>query len=289
MRFHHNWVHNFNDDGLIVAGVPGTTNARIYQNVITQCLTALSFSGNAVGQIYIFRNLFDIRLPTLGIRPGREGPLRQGHFYKEGTAEGPFDLFHNTCIVLDAGGLGAALEDIAPAGFGHYRSLVGADRRRAYNNIFVAVFSKPDEAKAIAFLPPSGFAGPTNGNTYHRFGSGPAAKFRVTTTGSASTPYQELSDYTLAESPQEQNGQSTDPLFKSFDPTGTPQPSDDLRLESESPAHDSAVILPDELAWMDIEAGGFWFLPSRDRGCYRHGVDRMRVGVDGLRTFPRVD
>ncbi|WP_132286794.1 hypothetical protein [Kribbella sp. VKM Ac-2568] len=234
-------MHNFTDDGLIVAGVPGTRNARIYQNVITQCLTALSFSGNAVGQIYIFRNLFDSRLPTLGTRPGNDGPLRQGRFHKEGTAEGPFDLFHNTCIVLDAGGIGTALEDIAAAGFGHYRSLVGADRRRAYNNIFVAVFSKPNEAKAIAFLPPSGFAGPTDGNTYHRFGSGPAPNFRVPTAGSASKPHQELSDYILAESPQEQSRQSTDPLFKSFDETGTPQPGDDLRLESGSPAHDSAV------------------------------------------------
>ena len=98
--------------------------------------------------------------------------------------------------------------------------------------------------------------------------------------------YPDLADYVQAESPQEQNGQSNDPAFKSLDTPGSPQQGDDLRLKAESTARDSAVPLPEELQEMDIEAGGFWFRPSRDRGCYRHPSDRMRVGVDGRRRFP---
>ncbi|MFG1621527.1 hypothetical protein [Kribbella sp. NPDC049227] len=291
MRFHHNWVHNINDDSMIVAGVPGTKDARIYQNVITQCLTALSFAGGGVGQISIFRNLIDIRRPTLGNRPRsqtEQRSLRHGQFYKDGTDEGPFDLFHNTCIVLDPGAVGAAREEIVLTAFGHYKPLGPAGRRRAYNNIFVAVYSRPGEARTIAFLPPSEFPGPTDGNTYHRFGTGPEKKFFVTITGDPDhfDQYPDLADYVQAESPQEQNGQSNDPAFKSLDTPGSPQPGDDLRLKAESTARDSAVPLPDELQEMDIEAGGFWFRPSRDRGCYRHPAERLRVGVDGRRRFP---
>lgn len=292
MRFHHNWVHNLNDDSMIVAGVPGTKDARIYDNVITQCLTALSFDGGSVGQIYIFRNLIDIRRPTLGVRPRNrteQRSLRYGQFYKDGSNEGPFDLFHNTCVVVDPGAVGAAREEIVLAGFGHYKPLTGAARRRAYNNIFVVVYTKPNEARGIAVLPPRDFAGPTDGNTYHRFGTGAENKFFVTIAGTNNLDqYPDLADYVQAESPQEQNGQSNDPSFTSFDPSGSPQPGDDLRLTTDSTASDSAVPLPDDLQGMDIEAGRFWFLPSRDRGCYRHPAARMRVGVDGRRRFPQL-
>ena len=176
--FHHNWVHNINDDGLIMTGAgadnidlegnpvepedEGTFNARVYLNVISQCLTAMSFAGGQVGQIYIYRNLFDLRARTLGIRPRKEGEqssLRHSQFFKDGTDEGPFDLFHNTCVILDPGGVGEALEGVLAAGFGHYRTKLDDQqgRRRAFNNIFVVVYSQDDRARAIAFLPPNSF------------------------------------------------------------------------------------------------------------------------------------
>lgn len=290
MRFHHNWVHNIDDDGLGVTIVNGTQNAWIYQNVVTQCLTALSFAGGTVGHVYVFRNLIDVRVATLGSRPRKEGEqrsLRQGEFYKDGENEGPVDLFHNTCTVLDPGGIGMNREEIVAAGFAHYRSLVGGAQRRAFNNIFMAVYSKPGEAKAIAFLPPHTFAGPTDGNTYCRYGSGDLAKFLVPVGDSDGfKAYLELGDYKLTEPPYEQHGQSEDPQFRSFDANGQPQPNDDLRLKEGSPARNSSVPLPHDLRWIDVQAGGLWSLLSRDRGCYRHRLDRMKVGVGGRRKFP---
>ena len=84
MRFHHNWVHNINDDALFMGSEKADTeDAWIYRNVITQVLSALSFSSDTkVGQVSIFRNLIDLREPTLGNRPRQQprfgSPLRQG-------------------------------------------------------------------------------------------------------------------------------------------------------------------------------------------------------------------
>ena len=107
MRFHHNWVHNINDDALFMGGEDADTeDAWIYRNVITQVLTVFSFASETpLGQMRIFRNLIDIREPTLGIRRGKPGdiPFRMGQFYKSNGLEGKIDWWHNTCLVLNAG------------------------------------------------------------------------------------------------------------------------------------------------------------------------------------------
>jgi hypothetical protein len=290
-NFHHNWVHNINDDGLIMTGTPGTEYAKVYRNAITQCLTGMSFAGDQVKQIYIFRNLFDLRKRTLGNRPRKEGEqhsLRQSQFFKDGADEGPFDLFHNTCLVLDPGGIGDPPDGIVAAAFGHYGSTLDdhQGRRRAFNNIFVAVYSEAEKAKLIAFLPPNTFAGPTDGNLYHRLGTGTDHKFLVP----GEEQYADLGTYNAAEPPYEKDGRLEDPLFLSFDASdGAPLPSDDLRLQANSPAKDSPVTMPDELESMDKDASGLgWFysLLPRDRGCYYWAGDRLRVGVKGRRRFP---
>ena len=121
-------------------------------------------------------------------------------------------------------------------------------RRRAFNNIFVAVYSQADKAKAIAFLPPNTFAGPTDGNLYHRLGTGTDNKFLVR----GEPPYEDLDTYNAAEPPYEKDGRLIDPLFLSFNSSdGGPLPSDDLRLQANSPAKDSPVTMPDELESMD--------------------------------------
>jgi hypothetical protein len=290
-KFHHNWVHNINDDGLIMTGTPGTEYAKVYRNAITQCLTGMSFAGDQVKQIYIFRNLFDLRKRTLGNRPRQEGEqhsLRHSQFFKDGVDEGPFDLFHNTCLVLDPGGIGDPPDGIVAAAFGHYGSTLDdhQGRRRAFNNIFVAVYSEAEKAKLIAFLPPNTFAGPTDGNLYHRIGTGTVNKFLVP----GEDQYADLATYNAAEPPYEKDGRLEDPLFLSFDASdGGPLPSDDLRLQANNPAKISPVTLPDELKSMDKDASGFgWFydLLPRDRGCYYWSGDRLRVGVKGRRGFP---
>jgi hypothetical protein len=288
-RFHHNWVHNLNDDSVIVAGKPSADEVRIYRNAITQCLTALSFAGGSAGQVYIYRNLFDIRLPTLGIRPratGEQRSLRQGLFYKDGTNEGPFDLFHNTCIILDPGQIGAAGDEPVDAGFAHYKERTGAGVRRAFNNVFVAVYSRPGLARLVAFLPPADFAGPTNGNVYHRFGTGAMEKFR---SEDPLVAYPHLADYQSAQPPSELDGRSEDPVFASLPQPGVPATGDDLRLSGgSSPDARHAVALPEPLRSMARWPPWLpdWVPFPNHRGCYRWSGDVLRVGVDGQRRFP---
>jgi hypothetical protein len=293
MRFHHNWVHNINDDALGIGIVNDTKNARIYQNAITQCLTALSFAGDApVGHVYIFRNLIDIRVPTAGIRPqvsrgvvalGQPRTLRQGQFYKDGKHEGPFDLFHNTCLVHAPGAVGADYEDANHAGFTHYGHLdpgPGASGpRRSFNNIFVAVYRPLEPTKPIAFLPPASFPGPTDGNGYFRIGAENVPAFKV-----GAQEYTDLGTYSNVEG-YEKEGKLEDPQFQSFHADGLPRPSDDLRLS----ARKAGVILPLDLWVMDAPIRGFWALFRRpDRGCYPSPGTRLRVGVDGQRSFPPI-
>ena len=74
MSFHHNWVNNINDDALNMgAEQAGADYAQIYRNVIIRCLTGLSFAAEPSGYVQIFRNLFDLRQPTLEIRPADPG------------------------------------------------------------------------------------------------------------------------------------------------------------------------------------------------------------------------
>jgi hypothetical protein len=248
--------------------------------------------GHEVGQIYIYRNLFDLRARTLGNRPQKEGEqssLRHSQFFKDGTDEGPFDLFHNTCVILDPGGVGDAFKDMQVAGFGHYKTLNDQQgRRRAFNNIFVVVYSQDDKTKAIAFLPPNSFAGPTDGNLYHRFGTGDHDRFLVP--NSAMPAHQDLGTYQEDQFPYEKGGRSKNPLFRSFDESGQPHPdTDDFRLSGPSPARHSPVILPDELKSLDKDASGLGFLFNllpRDRGCYYATGAVLRVGVKGRRRFP---
>ena len=319
MRFHHNWVNNINDDALFMGSeCSATEDAWVYRNVVTKVMTTLSFASDTpLGDIRIFRNLFDIREPTLGIRPGKVGdnPLRQGQFYKSNGVEGPFDLWHNTCLVLNAGATFVAGQptDLNRAGFTHYRVFRLGDEvagtRRSFNNIFVAAYPDSQFTKAIAFLPPRTFEGPTDGNIYERVGPedpglGTEPRFRVT--GGTPADFADLDGYNAVHDPWERDGIRANPLFISFDNAGgQPHPDDDLRPRSKtatqegSPAKGSAVEMPDDMTAIDHDADVLAKKFGGDRGCYWTlkvpgfpglsfvPFDRMSVGVEGRMKFPR--
>jgi hypothetical protein len=304
MQFHHNWVHNLNDDGIALSGDAETTNARIFCNVMTQCLTALSFaSEKTLGPVYVFGNLIDIRQPTLGIRPrkatGAPESLRQGQFFKDGANEGRIELFHNTCVVLDPGAAGDNLADITDAGFSNFVNNGASEPRRAFDNIMVAVYTSDSHIRPIAFLAPAEFITQSDGNTYFRIPQGAEGSINFEIRRSVggdvveSGAYPTLADYRKAQWPPDGEGgyeaesRLEDPMFRSFDiATGRPRHGDDLRLHSESPAKGNVFTnLPVELRAMYLEATGEEPL---DRGCYPSTGARLRVGVDGRRVFPRM-
>ena len=319
MRFHHNWVNNINDDALFMGSEESDTeDAWVYRNVVTKVLTTLSFAADTpVGDVRIFRNLFDIREPTLGIRPGKicNNPLRQGQLYKSNGVEGPFDLWHNTCLVLNAGAsfVSGQPTDLNRAGFTHYGDFKLGDEiagtRRSFNNIFVAAYPDSQFTEPIAFLPPKTFDGPTDGNIYERVGPGdpdPGTETRFVVTGGTPPEFADLDGYNADHDPWERDGIRADPLFISFDHAGgQPRPDDDLRPRSKtatqegSPAKGSAVAMPDDMTTIDHDADVLAKKFGGDRGCYWTlkvpgfpgldfvPFDRMSVGVKGRMKFPR--
>jgi len=304
MRFHHNWVHNLNDDGIAVSGEAETTDAEIYCNVLTQCLTALSFAARkAVGPVHVYGNLIDVRRPTLAKRPaaadsGILDSLKQGHFFKDGADEGEISLFHNTLLVRDPGVLGDDVEDGNDAGFAYFATIGRGEKpRTAFNNIMVAVFT-PGAAKPIAFLAPKSFVTETNGNAFFRIPQADSSpRFIVRRRGSGATDesrtFADLDDYRNHYWPDgagayERNSTLKDPCFVSFDHvTGAPHRRDDLRLRHHPRSHakDTAVELPAALRGLYVAATG---AQPTDRGCFPPTGARLHVGVDGRRVFPRI-
>jgi hypothetical protein len=303
MEFHHNWIHNLNDDAIALSGQAQTGNAKIYCNVMTQCLTALSFAATeTLGPVYLYGNLIDLRRPTLGIRPKTAGSpatdsLRQGHFFKDGVDEGVIELFHNTCIVLDPGAKVDNPDGLTDAGYSYFINLgANSEPRRAFNNILVAVYTDPAHLRPIAFLAPAVFDTQSDGNTYFRLPAGPAGSIRflvlkrVHNIVEEDGAYATLSDYRRDQWPPtgaggyEANSLVGDPRFNAFDTaTGRPRRGDDFRLHQNSPAREDLADMPQELADMYEDATGF---KPVVRGCYPFTGARLQVGVDGRRIFP---
>jgi hypothetical protein len=66
VKFHHNYVHNFQDDGIYLSSFrnlhkPQFGPREIYQNVVTGCLMALAFGGDGhlTSDVHVFRNIID--------------------------------------------------------------------------------------------------------------------------------------------------------------------------------------------------------------------------------------
>jgi hypothetical protein len=153
LRFHHNRVDNFNDDGLYLTLPPRAAvpeDVRIYENLVTRVYTALAFAedlrpehpaGNAIGPgVYIYRNVFDLRDGTYGWipkDPGGAATLQASRMcgdHGSPTWE-PMFFYHNTVIVA-----GPVFRDYYGA-----QMVMGTKGtvRRLFNNVFVQVAGKP--------------------------------------------------------------------------------------------------------------------------------------------------
>jgi hypothetical protein len=318
--FHHNVVDEMQDDALAIGF--GLTSGDLHENVILRCQTAMSFAGSVVGGPYrIFRNLFDLRSPIAAIRPRPDGDLegsvsafRFGQFYKGSNDgdDGPIDLFQNTCLVRSQEGA---------TSFQFYRHSppLGPPPplgpRRSFNNIFVDVEPAPKKQdRATAYLPtfvPGSW--PADGNCYFRVGAFFADEGSELTgvlrhdafpgfNGFPGFPqpkeYSSLAEYhegppgtdeyfqqskTLYEPGYENSSLDGDPKFRGFDPSGLPSAGDDLRLKPVSPAAGGGIIL--NTVNPPILDPGAPASGKPDMGCFEKD-GRLKVGVDGLMTFP---
>jgi len=312
--FHHNWVHNLHDDALIVDRA-GTTDLHVHQNVITNCLMAISFALGAEPSPdesrSVHRNLIDLREPTSSFRPRPAGHLvdgnddtpvdgvyRYGQLYKSNDPDGPMDFFHNTCLVRRLDG---------PTGFGLFRGAGQGDQvRRSINNIFVDVTPLITAASdyVTAYLPPPSFSGPTDGNCYVQVGGPPRALLRHEKYGPPPpVPGADFDDLTAYRgsppdflgSPHflasqalyppgfERHGVEDEAPFRGLAADGAPQEADDLRLNDSSQARDHGID-PNDVGIADpFATPGPWHM-----GCYPPGgTGGLDVGVGGRRRFPK--
>lgn len=78
IRFHHNWVDNVQDDAIYLSSPTPFYPMRlfIHQNLISTCTTAFAAHGRGGpgGDIWVYRNIVDMRRPIQYRRPGPEVP-----------------------------------------------------------------------------------------------------------------------------------------------------------------------------------------------------------------------
>ncbi|MDI6852075.1 MAG: hypothetical protein QME75_00525 [Deltaproteobacteria bacterium] len=78
IHFHHNWVDNVQDDAVYLSSpTPFVTDRLyIYQNLITTCIAAFGAHGRGGpgGDIYLYRNVVDMRRPVQFQRPSADKP-----------------------------------------------------------------------------------------------------------------------------------------------------------------------------------------------------------------------
>ncbi len=153
LRFHHNWIDNFNDDGIYLTFPPREAvgdDIQIYENTFSRTYTTLAFAqdtkgGNPIGNgIYLFRNIFDLRIGTYNhIARGADADeqpmdlLASRICGDHGTPVwDPLYFYNNT--VITAGKTWRA----------YYGAMLGVmgtqgSKRRVFDNMFVQVEGEP--------------------------------------------------------------------------------------------------------------------------------------------------
>jgi hypothetical protein len=269
LKFHHNFVDNFNDDGI----EPGPKKARgttlVFQNLITRTLnpfTAHASKPTPVDAepgsgVFVFRNVVDLRQGTYKGPPTEPDP--SGRFLNEPTQlichdhgspiHAVYYVYHNTFLLHQK-----AFRDYYGFSWGgHSRGTT----RRVFNNIFVQVEGMPglnftgasadDDFQADANLLWSVKDGPSHSADFF-------TKFRKSPLFDASKK-----QYPPGWGANDHVG---DPRFVSL--------ANDFRLQTGSAAIDAGIPLPSE--WPDtlreIDAG------KPDLGAFPLGAEPLQVG-----------
>lgn len=254
LRFHHNVVDNFNDDGiyLTAAGVGG--DVHIYENYISRCLHAFSYHGNypAGSGVWAYRNVIDLRRPVAYFWPAKENDP-QFPKPKEGEAQRwpwtgrvcgdhgspiwePLHFYHNTVITRDA-----AFRDYYGAGWGgHVNS-----QHKVFNNLFVQLEGNP----GLQFSTTDDKLLEVDGNMHWGLRDGPAFK------GDFFAAFRQSPRFTASKKHYAPGWTAHD---RFADPRLKRISSDwrialDPRLSEGSPAIDNGVSLPE--AWPDSRRG----------------------------------
>lgn len=279
IRFHHNLVDDNQDDAIYLSSPTPyiSDDVRVYQNLVRQCMTPFGAHarGGPGGELFIYRNVVDLRKPLRFSRPTPEQP--KGLDYRGSLSVQTHDAGHilhmEKMNFYQNTFLGRANADPPPWGQG---TLHGADpkaSRRVLNNIFVyqgASTSYPalgwDAGAEEADLQ-------VDGNLHwnpHPQAKVPPDLFRAVRELPVSK--RNAARYGAA---WEANGVAGDPQFTQFDTD--PRSPNDYRLRPGSPARGAGVTLPE--GWPDPlrPPGG----SPPDIGALPIGAEPLRVGIGG--------
>lgn len=276
LKFHHNYMDNFNDDGLEFGARKRDQLIHVYQNLISRCLLTLTLHQMEKDEspaevdpgsgVFITRNVFDLRRGTFKgppKEPDPTGSYLNGGVTLCGDHGGPtwpdYYFYHNTVLRTDAAWRGYY-------GFGIGAQGTRGNSRRVLNNIFVQVTGLPGlnftSAPDDAVL---------DGNLHWGMLDGPAftedffkkhAKAHVFRKSGYPTNWMKKDQF-------------ANPDFML--PPRDSESRIDVRVQNDSPAIDSGVELPED-----------WFDPIQmhdsgppDIGAFPSGQSQWSVGIQG--------
>ncbi|HTE53089.1 MAG TPA: hypothetical protein VK698_19685 [Kofleriaceae bacterium] len=292
--FHHNRIHNIHDEALYLKAAANEAGMRIHENVVEQTLSALSFWGKGSGERYVYRNLFDLRTPIAGHRPGSGAQIdtwRHGHAFKNTGNLGTLYFYQNTVLInrptkpafLQFSGLGADPAQL--------------QRRWFLNNVFVVRQPDAGSDRAVAFVPPPSYQsvrGPggvpllrSDGNVWVRSGPHQRPLFRCTENNRspACGPMKKvwrLADLRGTGDFEAHSREADDPGFRRAASLDRAGPGDDLRPGPRSPALGQGIALPADLP-DPVRPRARRARP--DAGALAAGQPLLRVGIDGRLAY----
>jgi hypothetical protein len=155
-RFHHNLIEGLQDDGIYLSPMYHRhrldkidPEIHVYQNVFRGLLTALAFGGTETvtrDKVYVYRNVFDLRLPVQTGRPSTQSPqagFDRGKLMGDhGSPPWPtMFIYHNTIVAAEPS-RDVAMAALAATGAGN--------PRRTFNNVFYHLARLPGYVPADA-------------------------------------------------------------------------------------------------------------------------------------------
>ena len=274
LHFHHNFVDNFNDDGLECGPKLRAHTIFIHENRIGACLSPMTqhegekdespLDHDAKAGEFVFRNVFDLRAGTYKSPPSQPDPTgaflhEEGHL--AGDHGGPIwaviHFYHNTLLRESPTFRDLFLFGLGAQGLRH-------TERDVFNNIFVQMDRVPGvmftAMKQAENLREGGnlLWGAKQGPT---LAGDPFAKFRASPLFAESRTFFPPGWTTL--------DRVADPKFVNL--------PDDLRLQPGSPAIDAGQPVPPE--WPDPLREADHGPP--DLGALPFGAAPWGIGVDG--------
>jgi hypothetical protein len=280
LRFHHNLVDNFNDDGLECGAKLRSHTIFIYQNRIGPCLIPLTqheidkddspVDHDPKAGVFVFRNVIDLRGGVYGTPPGEPDPSgaflhQEGHLASDhgGPTWPVMHVYHNTLLRHTPVFRDGYLFGLGSAG-------LARTERDVFNNIFV----QSDQVPGIGFVGMTQAANVREGGNLiwglkegPQLKSDPFAKFR------ASKLFEESRN--RYEAGWTTHDLVADPKFVRLQ-VDQAAPSD-LRLLADSPAINQGQPVPAE--WPDPLREADKAQP--DIGAIPAGAEPWRIGVDG--------